>query len=91
MANVELDSTVYTTFQNPTKFPEYYLATFQAQIEIIKNHSRWSIYHPKLMQTHLAKIFLEDSITEKDDTYNMEITAISYSFEENNMYIFNCI
>ena len=28
MANVELDSTVYTTFQNPTKFPEYYLATF---------------------------------------------------------------
>ena len=43
------------------------------------------------MKTHLAKICVEDSITEKYDTHNMDITAISYSFEENNMYIFNCI
>ena len=91
MEYVESYSTVYTTFQKPTKFPSDSLATFKAQIETIQAHDGWSIYHPNLMHRYLAKICVEDIIMEKYDTDNMELTTMSLSCEENNMCMFNCI
>ena len=63
MSNVKSDIILYTTFQKPNKST--------AQIETTKANGGWAIYHPKLMQVHIANICEENITALKDTTDDM--------------------
>ena len=76
MAYVELDITLYMTFQKLTEFPVDFLAISKDTIETIKAHNGKSGYHSKLIQAHPTKICEEDSITLKEATDNVKLAAM---------------
>ena len=65
MTYAKSDITLYTTFQKPNKSPYVLLRTLKVQIDTTKANGGWGVYHPKLMQVHIANICEEHIIAVK--------------------------
>ena len=91
MAYVELDITLYMTFQKLTEFPVDFLAISKDTIETIKAHNGKSGYHSKLIKAHPTKICEEDSITLKEATDDVKLSAMMSLCNGYNACMFICI